>query len=281
TLDGEVDDDQAVLGELAAVAENDVGGVLQTEAVDVDVAGGHAALQHAEALAVDLDHLSVVDGGDVLGEHARGDRQLAVRGEMPVLAVHRHEVSRPAEGEQEAQLLARGVAGGVEAVRAATVGVGAQPVQVVDGEVHRLLVAGDGIGAQHHGVAGMEGDEWVLAARDAAERGERLPPGTGPPDVRRPNRAPCRREMWEAKVATSPRPAAPPISEASAGATDRSLGVIPSDSALVLSLSRRRTPASPRRARRARSGGSPWTGDWSTLKSPVWMITPRGVWRAS
>src|ERR1039458_7258369 len=44
TLDGEVDDDQAVLGELAAVAENDVGGVLQTEAVDVDVAGGHAAL---------------------------------------------------------------------------------------------------------------------------------------------------------------------------------------------------------------------------------------------
>ena len=70
------------------------------------------------------------------------------------------------------------------------------------------------------------------------------------------------------------------MSEARAGATELSLGVIPSTSALVLSLSRRRTPASPSRARRARSGGSPWTGDWSTLKSPLWMITPSGVWRA-
>ncbi len=91
----------------------------------------------------------------------------------------------------------------------------------------------------------------------------------------------CSREMLEAKVAMMMRPAALSKMCDSASPTVRSLGVMPSDSLLVLSLSSSSTPSSPSRASRARSGGSPLIGVWSILKSPLWTTTPSGVRMAS
>ena len=91
----------------------------------------------------------------------------------------------------------------------------------------------------------------------------------------------CNREMLDANVAMRMRPGAPANSGPRPSPTMRSLGVVPSCSALVLSLSSSSTPSSPRRASRARSGGSPCTGVESILKSPLCTITPTGVRTAS
>ncbi len=85
----------------------------------------------------------------------------------------------------------------------------------------------------------------------------------------------------EAKVVTSKRPFAWEKTRSRFGKTDRSEGVKPGTSELVESLIKHRTPFSPWSANRCRSNCSPSTGVWSTLKSPVWIITPSGVWIAT
>ncbi len=66
---------------------------------------------------------------------------------------------------------------------ASAVGAGPEPVQVVDGPMDRLLVAGDGVGAEHHGVTGVQRDHRMLGAGNAAERGERFALGAGAEDA--------------------------------------------------------------------------------------------------
>src|SRR5215475_10785492 len=63
--------------------------------------------------------------------------------------------------------------------------------------------------------------------------------------------------------------------------TDRSDGVYPPCSALVLSEKSASTPWSPYAASVWRSNNLPSIGVGSILKSPVWMIVPTGVLIAS
>ena len=63
--------------------------------------------------------------------------------------------------------------------------------------------------------------------------------------------------------------------------TVRSLGVLPGISMLVESGSSASTPWLPSSPKRPRSMTPPSMGVKSTLKSPVWTMTPAGVWMAS
>ena len=62
-----------------------------------------------------------------------------------------------------------------------------------------------------------------------------------------------------------------------AGVMLRSGVVNPGTSALVESVRKRSTPASPRRAKARKSVMRPSSGSWSILKSPVCSTTPAGV----
>ena len=87
----------------------------------------------------------------------------------------------------------------------------------------------------------------------------------------------CTRWTLEANIAITMRPRTPAQMRTSDSPTSRSLGVVPSRSALVESESRQATPCSPSSAKRRTSRSFPSTGDQSILKSPVWTTSPASV----
>ena len=105
-FDGQHHEDHPVLGELLAVAKDDVARLFDAKSVDVDVPGPHPLPGEANPVLIDRDDGAVVDGEDSLRRDAHRSGQGGVQREVPVLAMHRDEVTRPCEGEQELELLA-------------------------------------------------------------------------------------------------------------------------------------------------------------------------------
>ncbi len=87
--------------------------------------------------------------------------------------------------------------------------------------------------------------------------------------------------MFEAKVATIILPVLLVNILSNELATILSLIVYPGLSTFVLSAIKANTPSFPSSANLAKSITSPDIGVKSTLKSPVWIITPTGVFIAN
>src|SRR5581483_9221861 len=98
----------------------------------------------------------------------------AVLLELPVLAVHRHEVTRADELEHRPELAPVGVAGDVDAGAAPVVDLGAALGEPVQKRVHAALVPRDDARRQDDRVALADRELLVLAVGEAGERGGRL-----------------------------------------------------------------------------------------------------------
>ena len=116
---------------MVAVAQYDVVDVAYTQAVDVDVVGGHLAGEPSASL-VELEHIAVAEDEDVLVFDAHRARQFGVEGKVAVFAMDWDEVARADEREDYLQLLLSGVATHVHVGDPIVEHPCAQPEQVID-----------------------------------------------------------------------------------------------------------------------------------------------------
>ena len=115
-------------------------------------------------------------------------RQCGVPGQLPVLAVNRHEVARTHQVQNQLQLFRAGVPGDVHRrIHGSVNHVGAPPRDVIDHPVDRLLVTGNDARAQNDGVARLQREMLVIIDGDARQRGHRLALRAGDHDA-----PPCR-----------------------------------------------------------------------------------------
>src|SRR6185295_14209956 len=128
-----------------AVAQHDGADVADPLAVDQDAAGGKAVDPPRRARA-DLDTGAVLDEKDAIRRDAHALGQPRVPQQVPVLAVHRHEVPRPGEAQHQLEILLAGVAGDVDERVVLVEDLGPTTVQRVDQAAHGALVTGDDAG---------------------------------------------------------------------------------------------------------------------------------------
>ena len=119
-VDGDDRHDQAVFGQVAAIAEHLVAHLARPRAVDQHAADRRLA-GDAGALGVELQDVAVLGQEDLRlrlapGEHALGDARMLRQ--LPELAVNRHEIARPHERQHQLQLLLAAVARDVDVLDA-------------------------------------------------------------------------------------------------------------------------------------------------------------------
>ncbi len=167
------DDEDAVGGEHATVAQRDVGHLPQLDAVDED----HPRLlgrAEARAALVDVERQAVVALEDVLRRHAHRLGELGMQAQPLEVAVEWHHVAGPHEVQHQLDLLGVAVAGGVDGRIPRGDDVAADVVQAVDRLVHGPLVAGNRGRREDHRVALLELDLAVVAVGHPAQRREWL-----------------------------------------------------------------------------------------------------------
>ena len=167
-IDGDDDDEDAVGGEVGAVAEDVLVHIANAEAVDVDVAGLDAA-REAGLFLVDLEDITVGEDEGVAFGHAHTLREAGVGDEVAVLAVDGDEVLGLEDALDDLELVLAGVATDVHVLDAVVEDAGALAEEVVDVAGDGLLVSGDGVGGEDDGVAFGDGDVAVGAVGDARE----------------------------------------------------------------------------------------------------------------
>ena len=96
-VDGDDHDDDALVGQLAAVPQDAAADVAH-DPVHVEVAGGGEAPLDVDALVAEDEHVAVLADDDLLVGHAGAPGQPGVVDEVAVLAVDRHEELRRAPG---------------------------------------------------------------------------------------------------------------------------------------------------------------------------------------
>ncbi len=169
-------DDEAVLGEMPAVAQHLVADFAGAGVVDEDAADGRLAA-NPPAGVVELHEVAVLGEDDLglrlaSGEDARRDPR--VLRQLAVLAVHRDEEARPHQRQHQLQLFFAAVSRHVHVLDPLVDHVGAAPREVVHHAADRLLVAGNRARREHDRVVGADLDVAVIVDRDARQRRHRL-----------------------------------------------------------------------------------------------------------
>ena len=101
--------------------------------------------------------------------------QPGVLRKLPVLAVNRHEIARPHQIQHQPQLFHRPVSGNVQRrIHAAVHHVRAALREMVDHAEDRLLIARNDARTEHHRVARLDRDVFVVIHGHARERRHRL-----------------------------------------------------------------------------------------------------------
>ena len=144
-VDGHDDDNQAVLAEVLAVAQDHVAHVADAKAIHQHAARGHLA-HDGQAVLAHLDDLTDLRDDDVFRPGAQRLGQLRVLPQLRILAVDGQEILRLDQRVQELDLLLAGVAGDVHLAQLAVDDVGPAAVELVDDPRHGLFIAGDGVG---------------------------------------------------------------------------------------------------------------------------------------
>src|ERR1022692_627133 len=171
-VDGDDGQHDAVFGKMPAVADHHLlHDVVHRAGIDAHASHGHLA-GTARAVVVDLQHVAGFhDEGIFQARGAQMLGQACVLGELPELAVDRHEVPRPHQVQDQLHFFHAGVPGNVHRwIHAAVQHVGPAARHVVDHAEDALLVARDDARAQHHRVAFFHRDVLVVIHGHARKR---------------------------------------------------------------------------------------------------------------
>ena len=165
--------DDAVLGQMAAVAQHGAADVADAGAVDIHVACRNIACRAHAALG-DLNHFAVFGHEHILWLHTHELADLGVLAEHAVLAVHRNEVVWLCQREHHLQLLLARMAGDVQRCVAVIDDLRALLEQLIDDAADCDLVARNGRSRDDNAVTGVDCDLLVLRKCHAMQCGHGL-----------------------------------------------------------------------------------------------------------
>src|SRR5215469_13873205 len=173
-LDGKDGQYQTVLGEVAPVAEDHVAHLADALAVDEDAPRGDALRAARAPARIEREDVAVLQEVAAAGRDADLAGEVEMAHEVAVLPVHRHEVPRPDQVQDQLQLLLRGVARDVDRRVAAVVDDRPAAIEVVHQARDGALVPRDDARRQHDDVARRERHLLVVVHGDADQRRRRL-----------------------------------------------------------------------------------------------------------
>ena len=110
---GQVDQDDAVAAERFALADHGGADIANPSAIHEDILA-RDALAQAHLPILELDHLAVLDHGDILGRDAHLAGQGSVLVQLAQLAVDRDEIFRADQVDEQLDLLLAGMPGNVD-----------------------------------------------------------------------------------------------------------------------------------------------------------------------
>ncbi len=180
-VDGDDGHHQAVFGKMPPIAEHLVADFAGPRAVDENAPDRRLA-GDSSARAIEVQHVAVFRQQDLGPGRASREhplRNARVLRELPVLAVNRHEVTRPNQRQHQLDLFFAAVAGDVDVLDALVNHLGAAAREVVDHPADGLFVARNRARRQHDGVPGTELHAAVVVDGDSRERRGRLALRTG------------------------------------------------------------------------------------------------------
>ena len=180
-IHGQHHDEQAVLGQVLAVAQHHVAHVADAQAVDEHLAAGHRA-RHVHRRAGQLDDLAVLRDMHVLVVHAQRPGQVGVVVQVAILAVHRDKELRMHQRVDQLELLLAGVAGDVYLGERLVDDVRAGAVELVDHAGNGLFVARNGGGRDDDHVGVADDQLFMLGKGHARQAGHRFALGAGRDD---------------------------------------------------------------------------------------------------
>src|SRR5579885_117796 len=173
-VDGDDGDDDAVFGEMAAIADDNLLDFLKRAGINEDAARGDGIAAESGFLG-EFDDMAIFKEQDFAGDDAEGMRERGVPEEMAVFSVDGDEIARLDELENELLFFLAGVPGNMDdAGGIVVVNERAAAEHVVKHAVDGLFVAGDDTGGEDDGVVFIDGNKAVIVHRDAGERGHRL-----------------------------------------------------------------------------------------------------------
>ena len=173
-VDGDRNDDDAVLGQVVAVTQHHVAHIAHAVAVHHNCPGGHGIF-HRHTVRGDADVLTVFGDIDILlGDIAQMLRRFGMALELLELAVYRQEILRVRQGQHQLLFLLAGVTGNVGGVHIFVDDLGAKAQQPVDDLGDGLFVAGDGTCRNDDKVIGTDLDLTVACLRHTGQRRQRL-----------------------------------------------------------------------------------------------------------
>ena len=167
------DDQDAVLREVAPVAQRDVLHVPHAEPVNERDAGLDP-IDEPRHPVLELDYGAVLGQDDAVFCNPTLAREPGVRGHHPELTVHGHHRARPNKPEHRSQLLGVAMARHMNRGDLLVQDLGAPPRKLVDRVVDAQLVPRHRLGRDDHRVPRLDLDGRVVAVGDAHERRERL-----------------------------------------------------------------------------------------------------------
>ncbi len=173
-VDGDDGDDDAVFGEVAAIADDGLFDFFEGAGIDEGAAGGDG-IAAVGAVFGEFDLLAVFHEQDLARYDTELMRERGVTEEMAIFAVNGDEIFWLAELEDELLLFLAGVAGDVDgSTGIVVIDECAAAEHVVEHAEDGLVVAGDDAGGEDDGVVFVYRDEAVIVHGDARHRGHRL-----------------------------------------------------------------------------------------------------------
>jgi len=173
-VDGDNGNDDAVLGEVTAVADDHLFDFLERAGIHEDAARGDGIAAESGILG-EFDDVAIFKKQDFAGDDAEGMREGRMPEEMAVFAVDGDEIARLDELENELLFFLAGVPGDMDDTGGiVVVNESAAAEHVVEHAVDGLFVAGDDARGEDDGVVFLDGNKAVIVHGDAGERGHRL-----------------------------------------------------------------------------------------------------------
>src|SRR3989344_5293445 len=166
-LHGRDDDEHPVRRKRLAVAEHHLADVAHAKPVHEDVACGDAFIGENAAAAFGFNNLAIVGDEDIGGREPGFRYRLSVHLEERMIPLDGDVVFRPHPLEHLLEVLAFRVPSGMDVEHLIVDDFRSFAVELVGEALDRAFVPGDNRGGKHDHVAGLNGEDAVLAVREA------------------------------------------------------------------------------------------------------------------
>src|SRR4029077_4901667 len=166
-VDGDDGDDDAVFGEMLAVADDHFLDFLEGAGIDADAAGGYGVAAEG-AVFGKFEGVAVFENQDFAGYAPKLIGKRGVAEKMAIFAVNGDEVFRFHELQDKLLFFLAGVTGDVNGAGGMVViDERAAAEHVVEHAENGFFVSGDDAGGEDDGVVFVDGDEAMIIDRDA------------------------------------------------------------------------------------------------------------------